>query len=177
MQQEDKPIMQKKKEDKEFQYFENLDSAYIKGAIESIIFLSPKVITLKQIYKALPNVAHDIIDICISELMHEYKIRNGGMLIVKDEENIEMVVKPEYSSFNSFSSGAALSKGELKTLAYISLNTPVMQSKITGKRPFEHIQKLKDLNLVAIQKKGRKNLLITTNKFEMLYPNSKKKKK
>lgn len=156
---------------------EKIDSNYIKGALESMIFMSPKVITLKQIYKVLPGISHDLIDIQLSDLMYEYKTRNGGLLIVKDGDNLEMVVRPEYSSFNVFSVGASLSKGELKTLAYISLNSPVMQSKITGKRPYEHIQKLKDLNLVTIEKKGRRHVLVTTKKFEMLYPDSKKKKK
>jgi len=156
---------------------EKFDSNYLKGAIEAIIFMSPKSIGLKQIYKVLPGISHDLIDIQVAELMHEYYKRNSGISIVKDGDNIEMVAKPEYSSFNVFSAGAALTKGELKTLAYISLNSPVMQSKITGKRPYEHIQKLKDLNLVTVEKKGRRHVLVTTKKFEMLYPDSRKKKK
>jgi len=156
---------------------ELFDSNYLKGALEAIIFMSPKSINIKQIYKVLPGISHDLIDIQISELMHEYSKRNSGISLVMDSDNLEMVVKPEYSSFNVFSAGAALSKGELKTLAYISLNSPVMQSKITGKRPYDHIQKLKDLNLVTVEKKGRRHVLVTTKKFEMLYPNSKKKKK
>jgi len=180
MQQEERAQTEQKKENTVVQAkldLEKFDSNYLKGALEAIIFMSPKSINLKQIYKVLPGISHDLIDIAISELMHEYSRRNCGISIVKDSDNIEMVVKPEYSSFNVFSAGASLSKGELKTLAYISLNTPVMQSKITGKRPYEHIQKLKDLNLVTIEKKGRKNLLVTTKKFEMLYPDSRKKKK
>jgi chromosome segregation and condensation protein ScpB len=176
---ENKPITQKK-ESPQVQVkldLEKFDSNYLKGAIEAIIFMSPKSIGLKQIYKVLPGIPHDLIDIQIAELMHEYYKRNSGISIVKDGDNIEMVVKPEYSSFNVFSAGASLSKGELKTLAYISLNSPVMQSKITGKRPYEHIQKLKDLNLVTVEKKGRRHVLVTTKKFEMLYPDSRKKKK
>ncbi len=156
---------------------EKFDSNYLKGAIEVIIFMSPKSIGLKQIYKVLPGVSHDLIDIQISELMYEYSRRNSGVSIIKDGDNLEMVVKPEYSSFNVFSAGAALSKGELKTLAYISINSPVMQSKITGKRPYDHIQKLKDLNLITVEKKGRRHVLVTTKKFELLYPDSRKKKK
>jgi len=148
-------------------------SDYLKQAIEAILFLSPKSITIRKIYQALPNIPKELIDIQIEELIYEYKKRKTSISVVKENNKLEMVVKPEFQSFNIFATGTTLSKSELKTLAYISLNSPVEQGKITQKRPHEHLQLLKDLDLVAVEKKGRKNILYITKKFNLLF----KKKK
>jgi segregation and condensation protein B len=144
-------------------------SDYLKQAIEAILFLSPKSISIKKIYASLPNISKDIIDIQIEELIEDYKKRKTAIYIIKENNKLEMVVKPEFQSFNIFATGTSLSKSELKTLAYISINSPVEQSKITSKRPYEHLQLLKDLDLIYVEKKGRKNVLSTTKKFFLLF--------
>ncbi len=149
------------------------ESDYLKKAIEAILFLSPKSTIITKIYQSFPNIDRDIIDIQIDDLIEDYKKRKTSLLIVKDNNKLEMVVKPDFHSFNIFATGTTLSKSELKTLAYVSLNTPIEQSKIVKKRPFEDLKILKDLDLINIEKKGRKNILSTTKKFTLLF----KKKK
>lgn len=149
-------------------------SDYLKQAIEAILFLSPKSTSLSKIYKSFPNISKEIIDIQIDDLINDYKKRKTSLSIVLDNKRLEIVVKPEFHSFNIFATGTTLSKSELKTLAFISLNAPVEQSKITKKRPFEDLKILKDLDLVNVEKKGRKNILIVTKKFHLLFKNKKK---
>jgi len=149
-------------------------SDYLKQAIEAILFLSPKSTTLPKIYKSFPNISKEVIDIQIDDLINDYKKRKTSLSVVKDNNKLEIVVKPEFHSFNIFATGATLSKSELKTLAFISLNAPVEQSKIMKKRPFEDLKILKDLDLVFVEKKGRKNILKTTKKFTLLFKNKKK---
>lgn len=150
------------------------NSDYLKQAIEAILFLSPKTITISKIYSSFPNISKNIIDVVIDDLINDYNKRKTSLSIVKDNNKLEIVVKPEFHSFNIFATGTTLSKSELKTLAFISINSPVEQSKILKKRPFEDLKILKDLDLVDIEKKGRKNILKTTKKFHLLF---KKKKK
>lgn len=152
----------------------NQTSDYLKKAIEAILFLSPKSISISQIYKSFPNIEKEIIDISIDDLIEDYKKRQTSLSIINDNKKLEMVLKPDFHSFNIFATGTTLSKSELKTLAVISLNKPVEQGKITRKRPFEDLKILKDLDLINIEKKGRKNILTTTKKFQFLFKNKKK---
>src|SRR6056297_307089 len=99
-------------------------SDYLKQAIEAILFLSPKSTPISKIYKSLPNISKQDIDIQIEELIEDYKKRKTSISIIKDNKKLEMVVKPDFSSFNIFATGTELTKTELKTLAYISLNSP-----------------------------------------------------
>ena len=149
-------------------------SDYLKQAIEAILFLSPKSTSLSKIYASFPNIPKNIIDIQIDDLINSYQKRQTSLEIVKDNNKLEIVVKPEFHSFNIFATGTTLSKSELKTLAFISLNAPVEQAKISKKRPFEDLKILKDLDLISIEKKGRKNILQTTKKFSLLFKNKKK---
>lgn len=146
---------------------------YLKQAIEAILFMSPKGVNIKKIYKSLPNIEREIIDIAVEELIEEYNKRKTSISILRDNKKIEMIVKPDFHSFNIFATGTTLSKSELKTLAYISLNSPIDQSKITRKRPHEDLKILKDLDLITVEKNGRKNVLRTTKKFNLLFKNKK----
>jgi chromosome segregation and condensation protein ScpB len=80
-----------------------------------------------------------------------------------------MILKPEYLKYSSFAISTKLSKGELSTLGLISLNSPVEQNKIIKKRPYNHLNILKELDLIKVTKKGHKNILSTTKKFDILY--------
>jgi len=150
------------------------NSDYLKQAIEAILFLSPKSIALKKIYSSFPNISKEIIDIQIADLINDYSKRKTSLSIVIVNHKLEIVVKPEFHSFNIFATGTTLSKSELKTLAFISLNAPVEQAKITKKRPFDDLKILNDLDLISIEKKGRKNILSVTKKFNLLFKNKKK---
>lgn len=142
---------------------------FLKQAIEAILFLTPKSISISKIYSSFPNIQRDIIDIQIDDLIQDYKRRKTSIVILKENKKLEMLLKPDFNSFNIFATGTTLSKSELKTLAFISLNTPVEQSKIVKKRPFEDLKILKDLDLINVDKKGRKNILSTTKKFNLLF--------
>lgn len=150
------------------------ETNYLKQAIEAILFLSPKSVSISQIHKSFPNIEKEIIDISIDDLIEDYKKRQTSLSIIKDNNKLEIIVKPEFSSFNIFATGTTLSRSELKTLAVISLNKPVEQGKITRKRPFEDLKILKDLDLISIEKKGKKNILTTTKKFDFLFKHKKK---
>lgn len=153
--------------------FNKEGSDYLRLSIECILFMSPKAVAIKKIYSALPNISKDLIDLEIDELINDYSKRKTSIEIIKDNNKLEMVIKPDFQPFNIFATGNTLSKSELKTLAYISLNSPVEQAKITRKRPFEDLQILKDLDLISVEKKGRKNILHTTKKFTLLFKKSK----
>jgi len=152
------------------------ESNYVKCAIEAMLFMSPRHLSLKDVYQALGDVDKKLVDLEVAELINEYNRKTSAIKVVQEGNRLEMVVKPEYIKFNFFATGKKLSKGELKTLATISLNEPVAQSELLKKRPFEHLPVLKELNLISVSKKGKKNILSTTEKFKMLFDKKKKQK-
>lgn len=141
----------------------------IKNGIEALLFISPRAVPLKKIEKLFPEAEKDVIQIIISDLIIEYRNKNSAIRIVQSNEEVEMLLKPEYKEYNLFAVGKKLTKSELKTLALISLNSPIEQYKITKKRPNEHLLTLKELGLIQVTKKGRRNVLETTKKFDLLY--------
>ncbi len=157
------------------------DISEIKNSIEAILFMSPRSVPIKKIEKSFPEADKEVIKIILSDLIIEYENRNSAVRIVQENDNVEMLLKPEYAKYSLFAVGKQLTKSELKTLALIALNSPVEQYKITKRRPNDHIPTLKELGLIQVTKKGRRNILETTKKFDVLYnkkakPNFEQKK-
>lgn len=156
------------------------DLQEIKNSIEAILFMSPRSIPIKKIEKSFPEVEKEVVNIILSDLIIEYENRNTAVRIVLENDNAEMLLKPEYAKYSLFAVGKQLTKSELKTLALIALNSPVEQYKITKRRSNDHLLTLKELGLIQVTKKGRRNVLETTKKFDVLYnkklkPSSEKK--
>lgn len=141
----------------------------IKCAIEAILFMSPRSISIKKIEKSFPDAEKEVVRIILSDLKEEYERKNTAIKIVIDGDSVEMLLKPDYAKFSVFATGKQLTKSELKTLALIALNSPVDQCKITKRRPNDHLPTLKELGLIQVYKKGRRNVLETTKKFDILY--------
>lgn len=141
----------------------------IKCSIEAILFMSPRSIPIKKIEKNFSEIDKEVIKIILSDLKEEYERRNTAIKIIIDDDTIEMLLKPEFAKFSVFATGKQLTKSELKTLALIALNSPVAQYKITKRRPNDHLPILKELGLIQVYKKGRRNFIETTKKFDILY--------
>lgn len=148
---------------------EKQDLEYIKCAIEAILFMSSRSIQIKKIEKNFPGTDKEVIRIVLSDLKEEYERKKSAIKIIIDGDSAEMLLRPEFSKFSVFATGKQLTKPELKTLALIALNSPVYQYKITKRRSNEHLPTLKELGLIQVYKKGRRNVLETTKKFDILY--------
>lgn len=147
-----------------------INTTNMKCIIEAIIFMSPRGVPLKKIEKQLHGVEKDLILCAIYDLVDDYNKRNTALKVIFENDNLEMITKQEYSKYNSFAVGKQLSKGELKTLALIAINAPqVEQCKIITKRPYDHLATLKELGLITVNKKGKKNMLSVTKKFDLLF--------
>jgi segregation and condensation protein B len=145
------------------------ESKNIKSAIEAILFMSPKSISFNQLKKEFSTTDSEIVMLSLLDLIKDYKKKESAIEVVFDNNKIEMVLKPNYHKYCKFALSKVLTKSELKTLATISLNSPVSQIKIVAQRPYQHLKTLKDLDLIKVTKNGRKNILSTTKKFNVLY--------
>jgi segregation and condensation protein B len=80
-----------------------------------------------------------------------------------------MQLKPEYSkTVKRLATRQLLTPGPLKTLSYIAMRQPVVQShvvKVRGKLAYGHVKQLRDMGLISEEKLGRSKVLRTTPSF------------
>lgn len=107
---------------------------YVKRAVEAILFISEKPVTLDQIKEALETVGPVQIKNTIQELQQEYETERRGMTILEIAEGYQMLSSPHYASLirNFFKTRVKekLSRPALETLAILAYKQPVSRTDI-----------------------------------------------
>lgn len=107
----------------------------------------------------------------LAAVLKEKYAQNPGALEVLElsDGRYVMQLKPEYSrTVKRLATRQLLTPGPLKTLSYIALRQPVVQShvvKVRGNLAYGHVKQLRDMGLVSEEKLGRSKLLRTTPSF------------
>jgi segregation and condensation protein B len=106
----------------------------------------------------------------VNILLTTYQKREGALeLLELQNERFVLQLKPQYVTYvKRLALRPLLSKGPLKTLAYIAYRQPVTQTKVIsvrGSHTYKHIKELKTLNLITAETFGRTKLLRTTDAF------------
>ena len=80
-----------------------------------------------------------------------------------------MQLKPEIAKHvRKLSNRPLLTPGPLRTLSFIALRQPIVQSRVIavrGKLAYQHVKQLKDMDLISFEKLGRSKALRTTATF------------
>jgi segregation and condensation protein B len=103
--------------------------------------------------------------------LKEKYARDSGALEVLElsDGRYVMQLKPEYSkSVKRLATRQLLTPGPLKTLSYIAMRQPVVQShvvKVRGNLAYGHVKQLRDMGLISEEKLGRSKVLRTTPSF------------
>jgi len=106
----------------------------------------------------------------VKKLMQEYASRDTALEILelKDDRYV-MQLKAEFTPYvKKLVRKPLLSTGPLKTLAYIALRQPVSQKRVVevrGRHAYGHIKLLKEMGLIASERRGRSAVLKTTEYF------------
>ncbi len=135
--------------------------------IEAILFSCSEPISVKEIAKVLKANVEDVLK-ALDDLIREYSERDTALEIIRLGDKCLMRVKPIYADIAKIWSERDLDRGTLRTLAIIALKQPVKLSelaKIRGNKCYDHVKKLKELNLISAEKKGRATILKTTENF------------
>jgi segregation and condensation protein B len=107
---------------------------YLKGAVETLLFVSDKPVSLEQLKTALEVVS--IIDIrkIVQTLTQEYQTRQSGLSIIEIAGGYQMLSNPSYASYvrNFFKTKQKekLSKPALECLAIVAYRQPVTRAEI-----------------------------------------------
>ncbi|MDD5097188.1 MAG: SMC-Scp complex subunit ScpB [Candidatus Omnitrophica bacterium] len=153
-----------------------MDDNNLKSAVEAIIFISEKPVTLEQIKKALGNLDTAAVRKIIEELKSEYEIQNRGFRITEIAGGFQMnactVFAPFLKKLFKERSVDKLSKPALESLAIIAYKQPLTKAEIESLRNVNVdgvMKSLVDKNLIRIcgRKKvpGRPFVFGTTREF------------
>lgn len=167
---------EKEQEDKLWQARTGLNHETLCGAIETIIFMSDKPVTLQkiktQIDTDLPlRVVHE----SIARLQEEYESKHHGIRLMEVAQGYQFRTKATYSNIvkNMFKvSSMQLSPTALEVLAIIAYKQPISKTAIESIRGVDSshiVRQLMDKRLVRItgrsEEMGRPSLYGTSNEF------------
>jgi segregation and condensation protein B len=148
----------------------------LKSAVEALIFVSEKPITLEQIKRVLGNLDSLSVSKIIEELKTEYVTQNRGLRIVEIAGGFQMITCTTFAPFlkKLFKSryNDKLSKPALESLAIIAYKQPLTKAEIESLRNVNVdgvMKSLVDKSLIRIcgRKKvpGRPYVFGTTREF------------
>lgn len=138
--------------------------------VEAALYVAGRPLNLKELGSVLRTRSKNKTQRLTKRLMKEYANRNTALEILelKDERYV-MQLKSEFTKrVKKLVKKPLLTRGPLKTLAYIAYKQPISQKRVAevrGSHAYGHMKELKERNLVRGKKKGRTAILTTTEYF------------
>ncbi|MEM3797344.1 MAG: SMC-Scp complex subunit ScpB [Candidatus Bathyarchaeia archaeon] len=138
--------------------------------VEAALYVAGRPLTISELCSVLKTKSKNKVKMLVKTLIQEYANRNTALEILelKDERYV-LQLKTEFTPHvRKLVKRPLLSTGPLKTLAYIALRQPVPQKRVVevrGHHAYGHIKLLKEMGLIASERKGRSLVLKTTDYF------------
>ncbi len=110
-----------------------MESSDIEKAIESIIFVSERPVSLKELAKIFPDTNKKQLKSSIGNLMDQWKEINRGITLEEVSEGYQFRTKPEYSVFIAKFKDEKpfrLSRAALEVLSIIAYKQPVTKIEV-----------------------------------------------
>lgn len=108
--------------------------SYLKGALEALLFVSEKPVTLEQLKEAAQSAHIADVREALKVLMTEYSAENKGVVIVEIANGFQMLSAPAYAAhireFYKTRHKEKLSRPALETLAIIAYKQPVSRTDV-----------------------------------------------
>ncbi len=105
----------------------------LKSQIESLLFVSAKAISVKQLSGLLKKKEKEVEEAC-EFLLKEYNERDGGIKIIKNGKKYQMVSAPENAGiiqkFTKSETTGELSRPALETLTIIAYRGPISKADL-----------------------------------------------
>ena len=141
-----------------------------KAFIESALYASSRPLDLKTLGSIIKIRSKKKVKELAKMLAEEYSKRDGPLELVElDDGRFVLQLKPKYVPLvERLVMRPLLSAGPLKTLSYIAYRQPIAQSQVVdvrGSQAYVHIQELKNLGLLTLEKLGKTNIIRTTEVF------------
>jgi len=138
--------------------------------IEAALYVTGKPLDIGILGSILNLRSEEKIRKLAAVLRDKYSQNSGALEVLElSDGRYVMQLKPEYSkTVKRLATRQLLTPGPLKTLSYIALRQPVVQShvvKVRGNLAYGHVKQLRDMGLISEEKLGRSKLLRTTPSF------------
>ena len=105
----------------------------LKKKIESLLFVSDRPLTIKELAKIL-QAENSEIDAAIKELVDEYNLKNGGIMILYNDQKAQMATASDnrevVEGFLKEELNGDLSPASLETLSIIAYRSPITREEI-----------------------------------------------
>ena len=138
--------------------------------VEAALYISGRPLSIHEIQQATQISTLKVVRTIIHELMEEYNQRAGALEIVRlPRQRYVLQLNPQLSEdVGVLAPQGLLSLGELKTLIYIALSQPILQSNVVlyrGSHSYKHIKNLEAHGFIEAKKVGRTKELSTSEMF------------
>ncbi|MFX1509712.1 MAG: SMC-Scp complex subunit ScpB [Promethearchaeota archaeon] len=138
--------------------------------VEAALYISGRPLTIHEIQQVTQIPTLKQVRECVQELIDEYDNRSGALEIVRlPRQRFVLQLDPELSEHvGELAPQGLLSLGELKTLIYIALSQPILQSDVVvyrGSHCYKHIKALESHGFIESKPAGRTKELTTTEMF------------
>ncbi|MBS3155759.1 SMC-Scp complex subunit ScpB [Candidatus Woesearchaeota archaeon] len=141
----------------------------IKNRIEAVLFTVGRAITFEELASLCNLGSVGAVRDALNELAEDYEKRDTSLKLTVDNNVASLNIKKDYMYLTTkLLNDSELDKATQETLALIAYKKPALQSdmiKMRGNGAYDHIKKLKELEFVISEKKGRTRLLKLTPKF------------
>jgi len=141
-----------------------------KRFVEAALYISGRPLTIHEIQNVTGISSLKQVHELIKELKIEYESRASALEIVRlPRQRYALQLIPSLSEcVAELAPQGLLSLGELKTLVYIALQQPILQSSVVERRGshcYKHIKTLEEHGFILSKPQGRTRELSTTQMF------------
>ncbi len=138
--------------------------------VEAALYVAGHPLDMNELCSVLKTRSKARTRKVVEKLVQDYKGRNTALEILRlKDERFVMQLRSELTpNVKKFVNRPLLSIGPLKTLSYVAYRQPVVQKRVVdvrGHHAYGHIKVLKDMGLIASERKGRSIVLKTTEYF------------
>jgi segregation and condensation protein B len=140
-----------------------------KARLEAALFLADEPIDGDEISDILDLGSKGYVDMLIDEFREHLEEEHRGLELVETPEGYELKVKkPHLEHVQHLAPHQDLNQGELRTLALIAYNAPIIQTDIVevrGNRAYQHVKELHNRGFIRKEEEGRSHNLHVTDHF------------
>ncbi|HIH21422.1 MAG: segregation and condensation protein B [archaeon GW2011_AR21] len=136
--------------------------------IEAALFTSPKPLTLTDLYNITKKNVSEL-RIALNEVVDFYNNNDSALEIVETLQGFQMKARKQWDEkVSHLTKAPELSKGVLKTLAFIAYKQPMKQSDLVKYRTtsaYDEVKVLEEKGYITREPKERTFIVRTTKKF------------
>ncbi len=144
--------------------------AFQQQMCEAALYVSGRPLDLKTIGSIIGARSEEKIKVIASAVAERYRAAHSPIQVLElPDGRFVMQLKAEFAwHVKKLANRPLLTPGPLRTLSFVALKQPVLQSyvvRVRGKLAYTHVRQLKDMDLIMDEKLGRTRMLRTTATF------------